>query len=178
MTTDKQIEANKQNALSSTGPQSPDGKEISKMNATKHGLLSHEVLLEGEDDDLLVEFGKRLREELKPIGELEQLLTDQIIANTWRLRRVMTVEKAMMEWEREKELTDIFASDKASKQHERKAIRNMIINEDAEKLTRYEASIARGFYRALHELIRVQATRRGERPPIPMAMDIDIEKGE
>jgi len=178
MTTDKQIEANKQNALVSTGPQSSVGKEISKMNALKHGLLSHEVLLEGEDDDMLVEFGKRLREELKPIGELELLLTDQIITYTWRLRRVMTVEKAMMEWEREKELTNIFASDKASKQHERKAIRNMIINEDTEKLTRYETSIARSFYRALHELIRIQATRNGERPPIPVAMDIDIEKDE
>jgi len=178
MTTDKQIQANQQNTLVSTGPQTQEGKEISKMNALKHGLLSHEVLLEGEDDDMLVEFGKRLREELKPVGELEQLLTDQIITHTWRLRRVMTVERAMMEWEREKELTDIFASDKASKQHERKAIRNMIINEDAEKLTRYEASIARSFYRALHELIRVQATRRGEQSPIPMALDVDIQKDE
>jgi len=178
MTTDKQIEANKQNALVSTGPQTPEGKEISKMNALKHGLLSNEVLLEGEDDDMLVEFGKRLREELKPVGELEQLLTDQIITHTWRLRRVMTVEKAMMEWERENELTNLFALNKASRQHERQAVRNMIINEDTEKLTRYEASIARSFYRALHELIRVQATRKGERPPIPVAMDIDIGKDE
>ncbi|HWS81889.1 MAG TPA: hypothetical protein VN178_12780, partial [Rubrobacter sp.] len=43
------------------------------------------------------------------------------------------------------------------------------------KLSRYEAGIERGLYRALHELQRLQAARRadGDAPP-PVAIDVDI----
>jgi hypothetical protein len=40
MTTAAQVEANRQNALNSTGPQSDDGKEQSRFNATTHGCTS------------------------------------------------------------------------------------------------------------------------------------------
>jgi hypothetical protein len=44
MATEKQILANRKNALSSTGPRSMKGKVRSRMNARRHGLAS---LLEG-----------------------------------------------------------------------------------------------------------------------------------
>ena len=179
MSTDDQIAANQQNSQLSTGPQTPEGKEVSKMNALKHGLLSKEVLLEGESEELLIDFGKRIRDELKPIGELELLLIDKIITYSWRLRRVISVQKAMMEWEREDELVSMFPlNEKPNKQKGRRAIRSMIVNEDTEKLTRYEASVVRNFYKALHELTRIQAVRRGENPPVPLAVDIVMDKGE
>ena len=46
-----------------------------------------------------------------------------------------------------------------------------------EKLTRYETALERSLYRALHELLRLQALRRGERPPTPLAIDVDIGQG-
>ena len=42
------------------------------------------------------------------------------------------------------------------------------------KLIRYETSIERGIYKALHELQRIQSTRAGERPPAPIAIDVDV----
>jgi len=39
-----QIAANKANALKSTGPNTPEGRAVSKMNAFKHGIFSKEVL--------------------------------------------------------------------------------------------------------------------------------------
>jgi hypothetical protein len=48
MTTEKQAAANKRNALKSTGPKTPRGKAIAKMNALKHGVLSSQVLIAGE----------------------------------------------------------------------------------------------------------------------------------
>jgi hypothetical protein len=42
------------------------------------------------------------------------------------------------------------------------------------KLARYMAGIERSFYRALHELQRLQAARRGERVPPPLAADLDV----
>ena len=45
-----------------------------------------------------------------------------------------------------------------------------------DKTLRYETTIERQFYRALHELIRLQSARLGERPPAPLAIDVDISK--
>ena len=61
MTSDKQAQANRRNALRSTGPKTPEGKAAVRHNATKHGLLSQEVLLPGEDAATLQELGERLR---------------------------------------------------------------------------------------------------------------------
>jgi len=92
MTSDKQIQANRQNALKSTGPKTPKGKVAVRQNAMKHGLLSKEVLLPGEDAVALRELSERLRDELQPVGEMENLLVDRIIGAAWRLMRLGRVE--------------------------------------------------------------------------------------
>ena len=40
MASEKQIEANRANAQHSTGPKTPAGKAISRLNALKHGLTA------------------------------------------------------------------------------------------------------------------------------------------
>jgi hypothetical protein len=99
MTSDKQAQANRRNALKSTGPKTPEGKAAVRHNATKHGLLSQEVLLPEEDEGALEELGERLRAELQPVGELEGMLVDRIIAAYWRLRRLGRVEAGIFAWE-------------------------------------------------------------------------------
>ena len=99
MTSDKQAKANRRNALKSTGPKTPEGKAAVRHNATKHGLLSQEVILPGEDAAALEALGERLRAELRPVGELEGLLVDRIIAAYWRLRRLGRVEAGIFAWE-------------------------------------------------------------------------------
>lgn len=42
------------------------------------------------------------------------------------------------------------------------------------KLSRYQSTLDRSLYRALHELERLQARRRGVNVPVPVAVDIDI----
>ncbi len=66
MTSEKQVQANRRNALKSTGPKTQEGKDIVRHNAVKHGLLSQEVLLPDEDEAAFRELGERLREELQP----------------------------------------------------------------------------------------------------------------
>jgi len=106
MTSDKKAEANRRNALKSTGPKTPEGKAAASLNALRHGILSQKILLPGEDEEALRELGERLRNELQPAGELENLLVDRIISSYWRLQRVGRVETGIFAWERSEELAE------------------------------------------------------------------------
>jgi len=158
----KQLEANRENSKLG-GVKTEEGKAISRYNALKHGLLSKEVLLEGEDEKTLIEIGKKLRAELEPQTELELVLVDRVTANVWRLRRVMQIEREMME------------DDKGDTKSLGSALSYDFSNHDTYgKLIRYEASIERGIYKALHELQRLQAARSGEKVPPPVAVDVEV----
>ena len=99
MTSEGKAEANRRNAQKSTGPKTPEGKRAVRLNALRHGLLSKEVLLPGEDGEALGELGERLWAELQPVGALENLLVDRIVAAVWRLGRLGRVEAGIFAWE-------------------------------------------------------------------------------
>jgi hypothetical protein len=48
MASDRQIAANRANARRSTGPKTNAGKALSRMNALRHGLTAHKLLVNGE----------------------------------------------------------------------------------------------------------------------------------
>jgi len=167
---EKQLEANRQNAKLG-GVKTEEGKAISRYNAIKHGLLSIEVLLDGEDEKILIEVGQRLRMELEPKTELELVLVDRITANVWRLKRVLRIERDIIE----KEFCDDNFGNYKGKGSLGEALSFSHTNNDTYgKLIRYETSIERGIYKALHELQRIQAVRLGEKILAPMAVDVDI----
>ncbi len=166
----KQLEANRENAKLG-GVKTEEGKAISKYNAIKHGLLSEEVLLDGEDEKKLVDMGKKLRAELEPQTELELILVDRITANVWRLRRVMQMEREMMDDSRKGTYGDDLQKLGQTLTHY-----DIAHNDIYGKLIRYESSIERGIYKALHELQRLQATRSGEKLSAPIAIDVDVSK--
>jgi len=77
-----------------TGPRTQRGKQKSKGNALKHGVFSQAVLLEGERriefDSLL----NGLRNDLEPVGALEELLVEKLASIVWRHRRLIVAESA------------------------------------------------------------------------------------
>jgi hypothetical protein len=168
MTSKKKTEANRRNALKSTGPKTPEGKDAVCLNALKHGLLSRQTLLPDEEKAVLVEFSERLRSQLQPVGDLEALLVDRIVAAAWRLRRVLSVEAAIYE----KERIDFRGEERGVGWA---FIRDANGQNAFSKLSRYETTIERGLYKALHELQRLQAARTaaGSVPP-PVAVDLDV----
>ena len=96
MATKKQIEANKQNALVSTGPVTPEGKAIAAQNAVKHGIFARDLLITAgdgkEDEQEYSELLDGLIVSLHPTGQMECLLVEKIAADYWRLRRVLRFE--------------------------------------------------------------------------------------
>jgi hypothetical protein len=94
--TSKQLAANRNNALKSTGPKTGAGKAVAKMNALKHGILSVEVLVQGvhykESRREFRNYRQRFWQELAPEGPLEEALVDEIVTNRWRHRRILLAE--------------------------------------------------------------------------------------
>lgn len=60
MTSPKKSEANRKNARKSAGPRTSEGKAVVARNAIRHGLLSDETLMPGEEADIF----ESLRESL------------------------------------------------------------------------------------------------------------------
>ena len=91
----KQIEANRRNAVKSTGPGSAQGKAVVGRNARKHGVLARQTLIPGEDAEEFGELEALLAARLRPEGVLEQELFDEFVAGFGRLRRLRRVEVAV-----------------------------------------------------------------------------------
>jgi hypothetical protein len=77
------LEANRRNALKSTGPRTDEGKRIAKMNATKHGLRAETLVLEDEDPQVLEDRRAAWRACLVPGDDVEQRLVDDAVVYTW-----------------------------------------------------------------------------------------------
>jgi hypothetical protein len=92
MMTDKQLEANRQNALQSTGPKTPEGVEGCKMNAVRHGLRALETVVPGENPDDWEAHRNEIAADLDPHGAVEAALAEQVAAKLWRLGRVVRHE--------------------------------------------------------------------------------------
>lgn len=96
MTTEKQIDANKQNALLSTGAITEEGKAIVAKNAIKHGVFVKDLIVSSEagreniEEYLQIQNG--LIESLNPVGQMEQLLAEKIAVDFWRIKRVLRYE--------------------------------------------------------------------------------------
>jgi hypothetical protein len=75
-----------------TGPRTPAGKEQSKHNATKHGILSKLVLLKTESRPAFDSLLNGLRTDLRPVGTLEEILVEKLAVLIWRYRRLIAAE--------------------------------------------------------------------------------------
>ena len=90
-----QVRANREKAKSSTGPVTPEGKTISKLNATRHGLTGRQVLLPSEDADAYTAHIERLRRDFQPATEREHELTQMLADIQWRVNRIPNLESAI-----------------------------------------------------------------------------------
>jgi len=92
MATQAQIDANRANALRSTGPRTPEGKTASSRNALKHGLDAEAMILPGEDPAAFAALAASYREEYKPSGPTEEFLVSVMFRAHLLKSRALLVE--------------------------------------------------------------------------------------
>ena len=79
-----------------SGPRTAAGKRRSRLNAIKHGLLSQQLILEGENRVDFEKLRRDLINDLRPHGTLQNLLVERLAILFWRLRRVIAAETAII----------------------------------------------------------------------------------
>jgi hypothetical protein len=97
MTTIKQIEANRLNALKSTGPRTEEGKRRSRCNAIRHGLTAQTVIVGLEDPQDYESFEATIIADYDPVTAVERELVLRLASVLWRLRRATGIETALFQ---------------------------------------------------------------------------------
>jgi hypothetical protein len=132
----KKIEASRRNGEKSQGPKTEQGKQHSSWNSTKHGLLGKRLLArDGASKPEWEHLLGSLRQDIEPVGALEELLVEKIAKSYWRLQLADGFELDMSNsW------TRFFGS--------------------MDKMARYQTAIGRQLARDVADLKRLQRERR------------------
>ena len=93
----KQIEANRLNALKSTGPRTDEGKQRSRCNAVRHGLTAETVIADLEDRQDYEAFETAVTSCYDAESAVERELVLRLASVLWRLRRAIGIETALFE---------------------------------------------------------------------------------
>jgi hypothetical protein len=150
MATERQIAANRRNALRSTGPRSPGGKRQSRHNAYRHGL-SLSIISNAD-------FAKRLEKLALKIaaGSRDPLVLEcarKLAESVFELTRVRRAQVALIE--RALALDEIDAPQAVSAGGTRRFAQSLRrILPDLRKLERYETHAAAVRDRAIREMMR------------------------
>jgi hypothetical protein len=97
MSSFKQIEANRRNALKSTGPTTSEGKQRSRCNAIRHGLTAETVIAGLEDSDHYEAFQGAVISDYDAESAVERELVLRLASVLWRLRRATGIESGLFE---------------------------------------------------------------------------------
>ena len=131
MATPAQVIANQQNAQSSTGPRTSEGKARVAQNAIKHGLTSRHLIIRPDEQEEFDDLQTSLYVELDPQGAIETVTFHDLVHAAWNLHRLRRMEA-------ECDLADFAAYD---------------------RISRYQARTQRAYYKALKELRVLQTNR-------------------
>jgi hypothetical protein len=138
MTSEKQIEANRRNALKSTGPRTPQGKAVVRLNSLKNGFRARTSTLPIDDPGEFEQLCADLETELHPVSRQEQIQVEEIATSYWKLKRLDEFEQDLLMLQR---ITS----------KERMAL--------LVQSTKMAAQLRRAYAAAQHELERLQRIR-------------------
>jgi hypothetical protein len=148
------LEANRANALRSTGPADTSR---TRFNGITHGLTSKQTVIRGEDQQEYDTWSAELLQDLNPGSPAEAVLADRIVAAAWRLKRFTRVESAFFNDRIDAYLKDNPQSDPDA------ALANLFTDEAEiarmRLFLRYQTSVQREYDTATRELHKARAER-------------------
>jgi hypothetical protein len=96
VTSFRQVEANRRNALRSTGPITEAGKHRSRRNAVRHGLCAETVIGNLEDIEDYKGFEAAIIADYDAETAVERELVLRLASLFWRIRRATAIETTLL----------------------------------------------------------------------------------
>jgi hypothetical protein len=96
MASQAQIDANRINAQSSSGPQSPAGKARVALNPLIHGLARSNIFLPGEEPEEFTAVRKAVSSSYECFDAADAILVDEAALAWWKIRRISEWQAAIM----------------------------------------------------------------------------------
>jgi hypothetical protein len=164
MISEKQLEANRRNALHSTGPQTAAAKKRVSLNNLRHGLTGQTTVLSPEDRAAHDKFCAGIIECLKPDNALELQIAQSIADDYWRINRVFAIESNIFALGH----LESPAADSEEDQNIHEALNSArVFLADARQfalLSIYEQRIHRNLKKSMEQLNEVQTARKQQAP--------------
>jgi hypothetical protein len=90
---EKQQQANRQNAQKSTGPTTPEGREAIRFNALTYGLRTRQTILPSENCAEYSQLWDELEADWQPQTRTERIYLETMVTSQWLLRRIAESEQ-------------------------------------------------------------------------------------
>ncbi len=151
---------NKANAQKSTGPRSDAGKQRSKLNALRHGLTGHTIVLPTEDLSAYQRHSQSFLDECRPKGAVETQLVQSLLDTSWQLNRASAVETNLFALG----ITEAHDRIRATHPQAEDALAMALTYRENDRafanISIYRQRLTRQFERTLNQLRQIQAERR------------------
>jgi hypothetical protein len=155
-----QLRASRENGKKSHGPATPEGKQRSSLNATRHGLLSQVIHLPAEEMAAYNEFARDYVASLSPVGAVETQLANACADLQFRLHRLSAAEHNLFAIGHE-ENGGIWETGHAESHSALTFAETLRRSKDpVATLTLYESRLSRRFLQTLKQLREIQAERK------------------
>ena len=154
------LAANRANAQKSTGPRTPEGKQRSCMNATRHAILGQVLHLTGKDLTAYNEFTSAYLKTLQPKGAVETQLANTCADLQFRLHRIAAAEHNLFALGHEENGDSIETGHPESHAALTFAETLRRSKDPITTITLYEQRLSRRFLQTLKQLREIQAERR------------------
>jgi hypothetical protein len=161
MATEAQMNANRQNAKKSTGPRTPEGKNISSRNSLVHGMTSGKFLPPDGDPKEFLQLQSQFRDRFKPFDEAEDALVERMVAAEFKMRSVRYMDAGIFHYElKTNPMPQHFSEDERTNPLAWAFQCDSAGHNSFSKLIRYEGFLQREFSRSLRDLYKMQDERR------------------
>jgi hypothetical protein len=157
---DAKLDANRQNAQSSTGPVTPEGKKRSSLNATRHGLTGQVNIITEEDRKAYDSHCASFFHDWQPQGATEKHLVQTVAAKQWQMHHADAMLQSIYA------LGQHALADKVDIEHPQihdaltAGMFTMQKSRELDLIGRYASRLQRDFRNALKDLQNLQAQRK------------------
>lgn len=151
MSSERRINASRENGAKSHGPITEEGKQRSSANALRHGILSETVVFEQEDSEAFSELLAAYEAEFDPQTPNERSMIENLAIARWRLMRTWAMEKEELTIEMNK------YDPETNSPVTRAALAFRALSDESrvlDNLHRYETRYDRAYHRALNQFLR------------------------